>query len=102
MVNLPLTSLILLPGRWLPLAEAAADTSVLERLDPPRRAQVIMVLLGLVLLGVLLMALVWLGGRYVRRIAAARPTTPRPLPDAWARKPLQSDRPAAPGAHESQ
>jgi hypothetical protein len=42
---------------------------LLERLDPPRRAAVLMALLGLVLTGVVLVACVMIGGRWVRRLA---------------------------------
>lgn len=40
-----------------------------ELLDPPRRAAVLMAILGLVLLGIVLVACVMIGGRWVRRLA---------------------------------
>jgi hypothetical protein len=46
---------------------------VLERLDPPRRAAVVMALLGLVLTGLLLVACAMLGGHWVRRLARHKP-----------------------------
>jgi hypothetical protein len=66
---------------------------LLKRLDPPRRATVVMALVGLVVLGLGLVALVMLGGWFVRRRARqrARPTEarggspfagPMPPPDA--------------------
>jgi hypothetical protein len=58
--------------RAMLLAEDAAKP-VLERLDPPRRAAVVMALLGLVLTGLLLVACVMLGGHWVRRMARHRP-----------------------------
>jgi len=51
-----------------------ATTPVLERLDPPRRAVVIMALLGLVLTGVVLVTCVMLGAHWVRRLARHKPT----------------------------
>ncbi len=60
---------------------------LLMQLDPARRAQVIMVLLGLLLLGGLLVAVVVLWGRRARRIARLRPR-PTPPADHWYRKPL--------------
>lgn len=49
-------------------AEDAADMP-LERLDPPRRAAVMMAILALVLTGIALVACVMIGGRWVRRMA---------------------------------
>jgi hypothetical protein len=59
----------------LVLAQQSADP-VLEQLDPPRRAAVIMALLGLVLTGLLLVTIAMLGAHWVRRLA-------RHKPDAW-------------------
>ena len=42
---------------------------LLEQLDPPRRAMVLMALLALVLLGITLVACIMIGGRWVRRMA---------------------------------
>ncbi len=42
---------------------------LIKLLDPPRRAAVLMTILGLVLLGLMLVACVMIGGRWVRRIA---------------------------------
>lgn len=49
--------------------------SVLERLDPPRRAAVLMALLALVLTGLVLVTCVMIGARWVRRMARHRPNT---------------------------
>lgn len=46
---------------------------VIERLDPPRRAAVVMALLALVLTGLLLVACAMLGAHWVRRMARHRP-----------------------------
>jgi hypothetical protein len=54
------------------LAEHSPD-AVLEQLDPPRRAAVLMALLGLVLLGLLLVACVMIGAHWVRRMARHKP-----------------------------
>jgi hypothetical protein len=63
---------------WLVSAAVLAQKSpprqpVLERLDPPQRAAVIMAIFGLVLLGLLLVAAVMIGGHWVRRMARHRP-----------------------------
>ncbi len=52
---------------------AEATTPVLERLDPPRRAVVVMALLGLVLTGLVLITCVMLGAHWVRRLARHKP-----------------------------
>ena len=54
------------------LAKQASDP-VLEQLDPPRRAAVIMALLALVLTGLLLVTFVMVGAHWVRRMARHRP-----------------------------
>ena len=57
---------------FLTLADRSTSTG-LERLDPETRAIAIMALLGLVLLGVTLVACVMIGGRWVRRLARQSP-----------------------------
>jgi ferric-dicitrate binding protein FerR (iron transport regulator) len=59
------------PGMLL-AAEDAAEP-VLERLDPPRRAAVVMALLALTLIGLFLVVLIMVGGHWVRRLARHRP-----------------------------
>src|SRR5438128_2371237 len=59
-------------GRLL-LANQQLAEPVLERLDPPRRAAVIMALLGLALIGLFLIIVVMVGGHWVRRMARHRP-----------------------------
>ncbi|HEX5471254.1 MAG TPA: hypothetical protein VFW73_05180 [Lacipirellulaceae bacterium] len=59
--------------RLLVVATQEPSVSVLERLDPPRRAAVIMALLGLTLLGIFLITFVMIGGHWVRRLARHRP-----------------------------
>jgi hypothetical protein len=55
------------------LASQQAGDAVLERLDPPRRAAVVMALLGLTLVGLFLITFVMVGGHWVRRLARHRP-----------------------------
>ncbi|TWT88586.1 hypothetical protein Mal64_20700 [Pseudobythopirellula maris] len=57
---------------WAPLAQSQ---TVLERLDPPTRAAVLMAVIGLVLLGLALVVLTMIGGRWLRRVARDRPAT---------------------------
>jgi hypothetical protein len=52
---------------------ARAGDDVLNRLDPPRRAAVVMALLGLTLIGLFLVAFVMVGGHWVRRLARHKP-----------------------------
>jgi hypothetical protein len=72
-------------------AQQAGD-AVLERLDPPRRAAVVMALLGLTLIGLFLIVFVMVGGHWVRRLARHRPgrRAARSLPaDAQLREALE-------------
>ena len=57
---------------------------VLEQLDPPRRAAVIMALLGLVLTGLLLVTIAMLGAHWVRRLARHKPGGQRSSTDREA------------------
>ena len=69
----------------------AADRNqpLLERLDPVRRAQVMMALLALLLAAIAILATVVIGGRIVRRLAKRSTQPSRVTPqDDWARKPL--------------
>jgi hypothetical protein len=75
-------------------AQAAEQKKpLIERLDDPTRTKVLAALAGLVILGCLLLALVWMGARFTRRYMNSSPTyvppqrTPLDLDD-WARKPL--------------
>lgn len=65
---------------WNWFALLAADEAaepLIEQLDPPRRAAVLMSILALVLLGLVLVACTMIAGRWVRRLARERhgPTT---------------------------
>jgi hypothetical protein len=57
---------------------AAEDTRpVLEQLDGPKRAAVVMALLALVLTGLVIVACTMLGAHWVRRMARHRPASGR-------------------------
>ncbi len=58
---------------YLLLADASTDT-VLERLEPERRAAVVLALVGLALLGVLLAVITMLAGRWARHERPLRGT----------------------------
>ncbi|MBI3839314.1 MAG: hypothetical protein HY288_15455 [Planctomycetia bacterium] len=74
--------------------------SLLDRLDPERRAKVVMALLGVILAGLALVALVVLCGRHFRRVMG-KPVHPTPRhQDDWFRKPLVPREPTKPQAHE--
>ena len=61
---------------WVSYLLAAAPTGpVIERLDGPRRAAVVMALLGLVLIGLFLVTFAMLGGHWVRRLARHKPSS---------------------------
>jgi hypothetical protein len=71
--------------------------TMLEKLDPPTRAKVLMALLGLVILGFGMMLLAWLGARFARRYrqGPAKPAPSKETPplneDAWWKKPVSAD-----------
>lgn len=78
---------------WQPALYLLADLAepVVKRLDGPRKAMALAALAGLVILGFALILLTWLGGRYVRRLAASGPPARPPHADDWADKPLPGD-----------
>jgi hypothetical protein len=88
------TSTAWLAGNWPALAEQGRR--LIERLDPAMRARVLAALTGLVILGLGMMALAWLGARMTRRYMTrldSRQTgrsTPS-LQDDWARTRLFRD-----------
>jgi hypothetical protein len=75
----------------LPFLLAAEEEPLLDKLDPVLRTKVLMALLGLILLGLALVLLVMMGGRYVRRLARQRPGSSQSVQDEWYRKPLVSE-----------
>lgn len=66
------TCLIDVGGAVFFAAQQVGD-AVIERLDPPRRAAVVMALLGLTLVGLFLITFVMVGGHWVRKLARHRP-----------------------------
>lgn len=79
----------------------ADDTprTVLERLDPPTRAAVLMALLAMLVLGLGLVALTMLGGHWVRRLGPRRPAARGPVnrpPSAGAAAPRGARLPEGP------
>jgi hypothetical protein len=54
------------------LAQKDVDP-VLQRIDPPRRAAIIMALLAITLIGMFLIIFILVGGHWVRRLARHRP-----------------------------
>jgi hypothetical protein len=102
MVNLLASSIA-----WaVPTARLLADADqkaepLLLRLDPESRAKVVMSLLALILLGLALVAMIWLGARHLRRIARKRLGPAAEHQDDWYRKPLVRHEPPSSGASES-
>lgn len=75
------------------LIAATENEPLLRRLSPSQRGRVLLALAGLVLLGLLVVAMIWLAGRYWRK-QVRRPLPPTSAKeDDWARKPLVSDKP---------
>jgi hypothetical protein len=74
--------------------QAESEKIVLDRLEPGKRAMVLATLAGLVILGLGMVALIWLGARVTRRymfplsIKPKRRQSSLPLQDDWASKPL--------------
>ena len=93
-------NLVLATAHRLLFAVDQQAEPLLVRLDPERRAKMLMALVGVVLVGLGLVALAWLGGRRMRRI------TRKPLPptqhaqDSWYRKPLVPQEPQTPSAQD--
>jgi hypothetical protein len=54
------------------LAESKAAEPLIERLDPPRRAAVVMALLAITIIGLFLVGCALIGGHWVRRLARRR------------------------------
>jgi hypothetical protein len=73
MVIIAMATLVPLPClKWGMLAEQKLAEPLLERLDPPRRAAVVMALLAITIVGLFLVAVVMLGGNWARRLARRR------------------------------
>lgn len=89
-------------GTPLLLAAEEKARPLLMRLDPESRAMVVMALLGLVLVGVALVAMTMMIGRQVLRNARASHGPTRLHEDDWYRKPLNSDQADDPPTSESE
>jgi len=89
----------MLDAPWI-LAQQAEP--LIRRLDPQMRAKVLAALAGLVILGIAMIVLVWLGGRATRRYMGIEPMArrrqPQVNPDDWARKPIVPPLDEAPAA----
>lgn len=82
---------VILSATWL-LAQERTQ-SALQRMLPEKRAAVFAAFVGFVILGLGLMALVWLGARVTRRYMNQEPLHRLDLEqiqDDWSRKPLGS------------
>ena len=64
-------------------------------LPPPVRAKLMLAILGIVVVGIGLVAMIVLGGRAVKRLARHRVGPSKPLDDAWYKRPLESEAPHA-------
>jgi hypothetical protein len=69
-----------LPGR--------SPEPLFKRLNPRDKVRVVSALLGLLFLGVFLVALAWILGRRARRMARKPARSSRVAADAWAQSPL--------------
>jgi hypothetical protein len=63
--------------------------SLLERLDPPTRAAILMTILGVVLTGIVLCACVMIGAHWVRRMAREKPRASSPGSDSASRRAMR-------------
>ncbi len=82
------------------LIAAGDERPLLWRLDPERRGQIAMALVGLVILGMGLVLAVYLGGRMARRIARQIPPPRKRDESDWDRKsPAEEGEADSPGAN---
>jgi hypothetical protein len=61
---------------------------LIDRLPPVTKARILMALLGIIVLGLTLILMIVLGGRYVRRLSRAQVPSRPHRDDDWYRKPL--------------
>jgi hypothetical protein len=95
-----LTSVVLALAAPNILADQEPARSLLDRLDPERRAKLLMALLGVILAGVALVVLVILWARHARRIAGKPLQATQRHEDDWYRKPLVPRDGTSPQARE--
>ena len=78
----------------LPCAIAWAQDErlpLIKRLPDATRAKVLAALAGLIILGMAMVALIWLGARFTQRYRNRKPyfqPTPRPGEHDWAKRPM--------------
>ena len=63
----------------LALAAGEAGKPLIERLDPRSRIAVLSALLGILLVGILMLVMIVMGGRYVRRFMRRPPRSVPPI-----------------------
>jgi hypothetical protein len=81
-----------MPAWAAPALLAAEDAELpLKQLDPQSRAGVLLALAGLVILGLGMIALVWLGAQHVRRLARQRPIERPRDESSWTAAPRIRD-----------
>jgi len=68
---------------------------LLERLDPSQRAAVLAALFALVLVGMALVAFIYMGGHFVRRQGRSDARDRQKLPSDWDQKSPDSGQPPA-------
>jgi hypothetical protein len=70
MVSIALANLVKCSSLlWAVLADVRVAEPLIERLDPPRRAAVVMAFLAIAIIGIFLVAFAMLGGHWARRLA---------------------------------
>lgn len=84
------------PTDWLLWAQSEAAKPAILRMSDPTRAKVLAVLAGLVILGLGMILLAWLGARMTRRYMnrgadTSTITNSSPSVDDWAEKPLANE-----------
>jgi hypothetical protein len=60
------------PLLWAAVTQTHSAEPLIERLDPPRRAVVIMALLAIALVGLFLVTFAMVGGHWVRKLARSK------------------------------
>lgn len=79
----------LMANDWVTVVAAGSDT-VLEKLEPERRAAVVLALVGLVLLGISLVVITMFAGRWARHDRPRRNIRFQAEPRAKARQPQKN------------
>lgn len=85
---------------WLLAADV--DEPLIRRLDADQRAMLVMALFGISLVGIMLIALISAGGRYVRQQSRRSIGPSRMAKDKWYDKPLVPQDLEAPPREDAQ